>query len=300
VENRNAILSAQNKQISQLADTATSGLRSFAGLRAMDTQLQRQAAKEYNDNLFRVAAQRLGISGPELEYRMRERELQEQARMQKEAHDLGREMANRGNVSNISVGSGNTAASSNNSGPYYQVDINPNWPTSSWTDAPEDDGLVNIEEPPIDIPTTTEVITEEPNRPPLPGAVQPTFPGRLPNWDGVAEPPAGSQRDAYEHRLPREEVTAWANSLSPEDWGRVKDLAGSTNTYINPREAREVEAGDIIYDQSRGTYIRVRVRDRNGRILWDVNNPKHPSIKDINPDYARQQPKARGPKITVK
>lgn len=85
VENRNKILAAKNQIIQQHADTTTDQFRNLADLRAKDVELQRMAAKEYNDNLFRTALARLGIAGPELEYRMRERELQNNDKWREQA-----------------------------------------------------------------------------------------------------------------------------------------------------------------------------------------------------------------------
>ncbi len=75
VENRNNIIQAQNKQVQNFADSATDRFRNLADLAAQELTLRRGVEKQYTDNLFKTALMRLGVAGPELEYRMREREL---------------------------------------------------------------------------------------------------------------------------------------------------------------------------------------------------------------------------------
>lgn len=75
IENRNRILSDQNKQIARLADVGTDYSKNLADLRASETELQRSADREYQTNLFRNAMARLGVAGPEIEYRLHEQRL---------------------------------------------------------------------------------------------------------------------------------------------------------------------------------------------------------------------------------
>lgn len=305
VENDNNIIQAQNKQVQNIADAGTDRFRNLADLAAQEVYLRRSAEKQYTDNMFQAALMRLGIAGPELEYRMRERELQQRDQQMKDVMDLfkGQKLDPNslevGTYGKVKVGG---AANSQVPGmgggrsdwtdspgpyagnyvqPYYEVPDNP----GAFRSYPEDDPANQITPRGGGRGPTT--------LPKPPGARKPTMQINPFEWpQQVAPNPPIQQewdRPGMNHYTRTEE---WfkknTNHITDK---KIAEEAGKTYVRKNKQKSpmnryqsevdKDIARGDLVYDEAIDRYVRIVVRDDKGRVIWDARNPNHPSIDDI-------------------